>query len=268
MEKHTPMSDGSGHDVDLFGRHPKGKPDWSHRRGEPRGLALAWALYLMLAMMGSLLPAMTLGRFDPDVFRPAARILAAVIMVGLVVLWPMLRLSQRPAGGIAGGRVGRDLVVLLIPALTLVWPQVLLAGWSVETVSAVSALLVGWSLVWASAVCWWRGCGGERRAAGVAVTAMLVLLVVGLPLLLWRAGVLELGPAGHGVTPGWMWTPVTSVQEVLRDRSWSGRPARVAREHWIWIIRLLVGASGLLWLTVWFCGRVGARLPDRRTDLE
>ncbi len=71
-------------------------------------MALAWALYLMLAMMGSLLPAMTLGRFDPDVFRPAARILAAVIMVGLVVLWPMLRLSQRPAGGIARGRVGRE----------------------------------------------------------------------------------------------------------------------------------------------------------------
>ncbi len=257
-----------GEDVDLFGRRPRGRPDWSHRRGEPRGLALAWALYLMLAMMGSLMPAMTLGRFDPDVFRPAARVLSAVIVVGLVVLWPMLRLSQRPAGGVPGGRIGRDLVVLLIPAMTLVWPQVLLAGWSIETVSAVSALLVVWSLVAASGLSWWRGCGGEKRSAGVAVMVLLVLLVAGLPPVLWRSGVLEVSPAGRGVTPGWMWTPVTSVLEILRDRSWSGHPADVSAGHWVWIVRLLVGASGLLWLTVWCRGRGGARLPDRRRELE
>lgn len=270
MEKHAPMFDGSGQDVDLFGRRPKGRPDWSHRRGEPRGLALAWALYLMLATMGSLIPAMTLGRFDPDVYRPAARILMAMIVVGIVVLWPMLRLAQRPVRGGASMRVGRDLAVLLIPAMTLVWPQVVLAGWPVDAVAAVSALLVVWGFVAGAVLNLWQGLGGATRWAELIAMGALIALVAGLPAVLWRTGVLPLpaGGAAAGVSPGWMWTPLTSVLEILRDRSWSGRPVQVSPGHWIWIVRLLVGAGGLLWVSSWFGGRGRARLTDRRTNLE
>lgn len=249
-------------DVDLFGRRPKGRADWSHRRGEPRGLALAWSVYLMLVTLGSLGSALSLGRFEPDVYRPAARILMALVMVGVVLLWPMLRLTQASAFRSPGSSVVRDLVVVLLPAMTLVWPQVILADWPVEVVGALSALLVAWSLIAGSVLVVW--CGARTESTVSRVTAMLVLvgLVLVWPLLLWRMGVLHLEPATLGVTPGWMWTPVSAVCEVLRDRGWSGRPARIAPEHWVWIVRLLIVSVGVFGVSVWSGRRGGPRLHD------
>lgn len=224
-------------DTDLFGRAPKTRKDWSHRRGEPRGLALGWTLYLMGATVGSLAPVMRVSRVDSTVYRPAARLLMVLIVVGGCVLWPMLRASQdRP--GSPGRDVFRDLLILLVPALTLVWPQVLLAGWPVPIVGAVSLLMVGWFSFVGAWLCLLYGrdeWGSGPRLAAAVVPALVTCV---LPGVLWFGGVMSASPPALEVTPGWMWTPGTAVWELVRDRSWSGGPVWMGRGHraWAWSV--------------------------------
>lgn len=224
-------------DTDLFGRAPKTRKDWSHRRGEPRGLALGWTLYLMGATVGSLAPVMRVSRVDSTVYRPAARLLMVLIVVGGCVLWPMLRASQdRP--GSPGRDVFRDLLILLVPALTLVWPQVLLAGWPVPIVGAVSLLMVGWFSFVGAWLCLLYGrdeWGSGPRLAAAVVPALVTCV---LPGVLWFGGVMSSSPPALEVTPGWMWTPGTAVWELVRDRSWSGGPVWMGRGHraWAWSV--------------------------------
>ncbi len=256
------MSRDASQDLDLFGRPPKGKPDWSHRRGEPRVLALAWTIYLMLTTMGSLVPAMTLGRFEPDVYRPAARLLIALVVVGLCVLWPMVRLTQRPARSDGARFVLRDLAVLLLPALALVWPQVILADWPVVVVGALSGAMIGWALMIGSVLLWWHRCGSAHAVTRVLVMTAVLVLVAGAPVLLWRSGVLAMEPSTEGVTPGWMWSPVTAAWEMVRDRSWSGRPAWVGPGHWAWVARLVGAGLLALLAAVWSPARESPILSD------
>lgn len=251
-----------GPDVDLFGRPARKGSDWSHRRDEPRGLALAWTIYLMLTTMGSLAPAFGLGRFDADVYRPAARLLMVLVLVGLVVLWPMIRLTQRDRIESPGRFVLRDLVVLLLPALTLVWPQVILADWPASVVGALTGVLVAWALVAGAVLVFWSRAGGSRVVPGTVVMVFVLGVVAAAPLVLWRAGVLDLDAPDLGVTRGWMWTPVTGVWELVRDRAWSGRPARVGAEHWVWVFRLLAGGAGLFAISLWSSRRSGPTLSD------
>lgn len=251
-----------GPDVDLFGRPARKGADWSHRRDEPRGLALAWTIYLMLTTLGSLAPAFGLGRFDADVYRPAARLLMVLVMVGLVVLWPMVRLAQLGRVESPGRFVSRDLIVLLLPALTLVWPQVILADWPASVVGALTGVLVAWSLVTGAVLVFWSRVGGSRVVPGWGVMVFVLCVVAGSPLVLWRSGVLDLGAVDQGVTRGWMWTPVTGVWELVRDRAWSGRPARVGAAHWFRVLWLLAGGAGVFMLSLWSSGRSCPTLSD------
>lgn len=261
-------STGPTTDRDLFGRPPPRGADWSHRRSEPRGLALGWTIYLMLATMGSLAPAMSMGRFEPDVYRPAARILMAMVVVGLCVLWPMFRASQGPVSRSPVRFVARDLVVVLLPALTLVWPQVYLAGWSLEVVGVLTCLLIAWTLLMGGVMLLWHASASEGVGARIVVMGASLGLVAGVPLVLWRTGAMVTAPPGIGVTPGWMWSPVTSAWEVLRDRSWSGRPAWVWSEHWSWSARLLAVSAVAFALCVWSAHRNRPKIADRRTETE
>jgi hypothetical protein len=238
---------GAGPDLDLFGRAPRRHRDWSHRRGEPRGLALGWTLYLMGATLASLMPVMTVSRVDSGVYRPAARLLMVLIMIGGCVLWPMLRAGQiRPEQ--PGKDVLRDLVVLLVPSLTLIWPQVLLAGWSVPVIGAVSALVIGWFCFIGG---WLRlsyGLDGWSVRERIVAVALPLAVVAVLPGVLWLGGVLSDARPTLSVSRAWMWTPATGVWELVRDRSWTGGPAWAGRGHWIWSLSVL--AAGVLCLVL------------------
>src|SRR5262245_36263588 len=94
---------------------------WAHRRGEPRVFAFLWTLFLFAATATTFLAALSAGSSTPDVMRPATRALLAVTITGIVLVWPMIRLSQsadrHPIGGVA-----QDLVVILIPVQAVIWP--------------------------------------------------------------------------------------------------------------------------------------------------
>lgn len=226
---------------DIFGRRPKNRPDWSHRRREPRGLALVWTVYLMLATMVALMPMVASGQLSPDVYRPAARLMMLFVMVGLAVLWPVLRLSQRPHRESPVSDVARDLGVMCIPAFVIVWPQIILAGWPIAVVLAVCAVLLVWGVTSGIILLWWhrysRGGWAGRAIAVLAVT----LLSGGIPLGLLLLGGLDLSRPGPEAMTGWMWSPHTAVWEVLRARVFSGQPALVGVSHW-----RILGAQAVL----------------------
>lgn len=233
---------------DLFGKAPKRGRDWSHRRAEPRGLVLGWTVYLLLTSAILLGPVATLGGFDPDLYRVAARRLIVMAMLGLVVLWPLVRLSQalptRPVISVV-----RDLVVLLAPSAAMVLPQGPLCGWPLTVPLAVMALMTTWTLLVGAVVALAAALLPSHGSAplGRTVAATLVLVAVG-------AGAIGVdAPIGRspGLEPaaGWMRSPLTAVAEVTRDRSWAGRNAMVSAGHWE-AIRRTGGAALLAWAGV------------------
>ncbi|MEM7754202.1 MAG: hypothetical protein AAF297_01045 [Planctomycetota bacterium] len=242
---------------DLFGNTPKGRADWSHRRGEPRGLALGWTLYLMVASVFAFGPS-AWAAADPSTYRPAAVRLVVLVSIGLFVLWPLVRLSQAwPRTAVRSAIV--DAAVLLSPAMLLIWPHVVLAWWPVEVAGALTVLLLGWTGV-ATALLVGLASGDEGvtgRVVGLGVWLGAVVVAPLGALVLGLGGGLAAEPGAAFSGAWWMVSPVSGVHEIARDRSWSGRPAQVAPEHWraigvVWMV------AGVVW--GWALLRRGAAL--------
>ena len=254
--EHPPESAGAeDHDApkerDLFGREPKGRRDWSHRKGEPRTFALLWTVFLMLAtlvMFGSLSATPTV---TPEVYRPAARTLLMTVALGATVLWPMLRLSQQIPRERAVKWVLKDLVVVLLPVQALVWPHALgmLSGWPLSVVAGVSLSIAAWSCVSAGVLGLAYVTMPREGGAGIRAAWMVVVLAVvfGAPAWQTLSGGYTLTDAPASLEPGAgrMLSPLTSIAEITRDRAWSGRPARIGAGHWRAMVGVL-GFGGLL----------------------
>lgn len=231
------------------------RPDpWAHRRGEPRIFAFLWTVFLFSATAATFLAALSSGQATPDVMRPATRALFAIVAMGIVILWPMVRLSQTPDRHPLAGCT-QDLVVMLVPAQAVIWPQWLgwLGRWSLDVVGSVSLLLGAWGLLaggllaLAQAGRWRAIARGEPARGGWSGAGwMLFFMLLGL------AGTLgALGPEAPGsVSPvriGWMFSPITGVYELTRDRSWTGMSAAVRPGHW-WAISITAAAGLPGWI--------------------
>ena len=246
---------------DVFGKMPRHPHrDWSHRRGEPRFFTLMWMIYLMAAtalMFSSISRAQSV---SPEVTRPAARTMLLVVVVGLSVLWPMVRFSQSVVGG-GGGVVGgrgcvrravRDALVLFVPMQAVIWPQAWssLAGWPMDVVAGVSALMLSWSLVLAGVIA--LGSASIERNKGDDRVRMLwmgviLLMVLAAPII---GGTKMMGTyvdVGHA-RAGWLLSPITGVLEIVRDRRALGTSGKVFLEHWKLIVA--IGCVGIALLMI------------------
>src|SRR5262245_41002258 len=97
---------------------------WAHRRGEPRTLAALWLLFLFAATILSVGAVGLFGLVSTDVYRPAARVMLEIVTIGVVVLWPMVRLSQEAPKFPLRAMLG-DCLVILLPTQAVIWPQAL-----------------------------------------------------------------------------------------------------------------------------------------------
>ena len=223
-------------DRDLFGRVPTGYPDWSHRRGEPRVFALIWMLYLMgvtIIMFGSFMHAVSI---SSSVTRPAAQRMVLATMLGITLLWPAIRLSQR-ASDRPVRHVLRDLFVILVPAQAVIWPHAMgvLAGWPMSVLVALACLFGAWGLVVGGLIALGDATAG-RCPRWVWMIAVLVV-AAGSPAVGLAMGV----PAASAIDAaraGWMLAPGTAVLELTRDRSEAGLLSPVFGGHW-----RLIGAT-------------------------
>ncbi len=248
-------------DRDLFGRVPSKHADWSHRRGEPRIFALVWMGYLMA--MTALMFASMSGAFSIShaITRPAARSMLVATMLGVAVVWPMIRLSQLVPYERTVACALRDWVVVMIPVQAVVLPQMfpVLAGWPVGVVLAIDAFMGVWALMIAGLIAMaHRSIGyanGQSLGRGAWMVVVLVV-VLGAPVY----GMLTATGAHLGIESprvGWLLSPVAGVLELTRDRSASGQSAAVQPGHWRMI--LAVGCVGMALLLFGYASEVARR---------
>lgn len=233
------------HERDLFGAPPpEGYADWSHRRAEPRVLALLWMIYLMgiSALMFARLSAGV--SISPGISRPASREMLVLASVGLALLYPLCRLSQRSARRPVASAI-RDAIVLLVPLQAVLWPQLLivLGGWNIDVVLALVAHFAAWTLVATGLVAIAhvvieRDHGANRNVR----RAVAMIAIVGAVLVAPALELATLRGAHAGIrdaNPGLMLSPITGVLEITRDRAATGVAASVGPLHF----RLIAGVA-------------------------
>ena len=219
-------------DRDLFGKPPpKGKRSWSHRRTEPRPLALLWTLFLLAATLLVFLSAGALGAVTPDNYRPAARTLMLLVFGGVTVLWPMLRLSQNPPRQRRAVATLMDAGVLLIPATAVAMPQVLLADWPPRTVGVLLVALCGWTLLTAAVLA--VALGGVLRNPRTRTWWTLVFLLIGAAAPTLGALAPPTDPRDDRTHTLALASPWTAPFELTRRREWTGALTLPRPGHWV-----------------------------------
>jgi len=219
------------------------------RRAEPRLFAFFWTVYLLAAVLGAVFWLARTPISGPSAFSPAARTMLVVIAAGVVILWPMTRLSQLAPARPVVRAVALDLLVMLGPAQMVIWPLVFLAAWPVKVVAAVSAQLGGWGalvggIVALALVARSRtgGLAGGVWKPGVGWMSAIVVLVVFLPMLVrLLAGA---GAGGVGA-PDWAgaFSPFDFGGSML-GQGVSGPTGSPSRGRWVGIGVLWALAAG------------------------
>jgi len=221
---------------DLLGNEPPvDRIDWSHRKGEPRVLALLWMIFLLTAT-AMMFANLSVGySISPSVSRPASRQMLVVIVVGMSILWPMIRLSQTIARPSIVASSLRDMVVILIPMQAVIWPQslIVLGGWSIAVVTALALHIIAWGLVIAGLLAIASiliANSPHHIRTRILTMAAILTAIFAVPLI----ELLTLKGAPIGIAHanlGWMLSPITGILELTTDRSPLGQPAMVYNAH-------------------------------------
>lgn len=240
-------------------RHHPQDP-WAHRRAEPRGLALCWTLYLFAATAVATGSVGLRGAVSIEGMRLAAEMLLVSVGAGMIVLWPMLRLSQlaapRPGIGWAAG----DAFAIAMPAQAVIWPQIWLARWSPIAAIAAATLVLTWTAVVSGLLAltfsrdhppaqraWWMALFVILGLSGPVVSAVSPVATGGLPL------------APHQPPTHWsMLSPVSGLRDLAQSapaRTWV---SPVRHEQWI-----MIGATAIVGGVLWLGATTRARLVAR-----
>ena len=103
-------------------------------------------------------------------------------LTGVMVMWPVLRLSQNMGQAVSAGLLLWDWLCLNMVLQAVIWPLCVTSGWTSQQALWLVAALAAWSLLSGAALlaagCWTSVLG---RVAG---TLLCLLLVLGEPLLM------------------------------------------------------------------------------------
>lgn len=220
---------------------------WAHRRGEPRLFAFFWTAYVLMAVAGSLTWVARFTTITAGTYGPAARIMLVVVAVGMIVLWPMTRLSQASPRQHPVLIAFLDLIVVQAPVQVVVWPLIVLAGWPQDIVIGLAVMFASWGVLTGGLVA--LGLSGRRvESAGDAglwgrAGWMVLALTIGFGAVLLQGALSGLGYQ----SPAWllMSSPVTAIPS-LTGRGLSGPSAPVSQAQWDTLIGTL-SLAVLLW---------------------
>jgi len=188
-----------------------------------RYLVLGWGMWLL----GSW--AVTLSISPPAV---AARWMVFSSAVGLMVLWPLLRLSQDLPARTGVQQALWDWLCLNLAFQAAIWPLQVNVSWSLWQVVWIDAAIAAWSLLTGALIALgiqWRGGAGRMFAM-----AMCLAMLIGEPLIIWLINLARPGdPIG--------WTLRISPLSALGDLT-SRDP-----QGWSLHIIAVVVAAAALW---------------------
>lgn len=227
---------------------------WSHRRGEPRTFAFLWAMFLMFAALVALGVVLTGGIVSLDAYQPLSRTLVVTIAVGVLIFWPLLRLSQDVPDEGSIRAILKDLTIVLVPVQAVIWPQMFLARWSFETVLAMSLALTAWALVVGAVLVLGLRRSGTFRTGWMTLCVAMAIGGLGLGVGSGISAMDPLRPREPRAAPAIVLASgVGLVSDISADRSWSGAWALTMPAHWV-AIKATFAASGLLWIAGFVLG--------------
>ncbi len=241
--------------VDAPANSPRPPDPYAHRRGEPRTFIALWIILLFSAIAMTLGGVGMLGLLSAEVYRPAAQRLLVMVMAAIVIIWPMIRLSQdAPAHPARAFLV--DAIAVLVPVQAIVWPQSLpwMAAWPLQVTACLTLWIASWTLAVAGLLTWCFARGDARRfLPRWAAMCAIVAICLTAPLIEAFRRVSD-ADANPDIDFWLLASPLTAVLDITADRSWSGQAARVSPAHW-WGTATVAGVALFLWVCAWLRSR-------------
>ncbi len=226
----------------------------------PRGLiflAALWFAASLLLAMGLRTPV----HATAASLEPGIRLMLQFVTLGLMIGWPLLRLSQPPTP-LPAKQTLLDLLTLATLLQIIVWVPRVFTVWTVSRTAAIDAMLLAWmamiGAIIASAIKpSQRSTSGHPAVRAIAMTACVALTLLG-PLL---------------VLLGASWTSVRSnlvaVGPFMGIASLAAGGATPASPTQWQAIAVIASAAGLCWLALGLMsigrGQAGVRTLDARS---
>lgn len=204
-------------------------------------------MYLLSGAALTVLRVRSLTAPSAEQFAEAARGMMLMVLVGVSILWPMVRLSQEAPRKI-NRSLAVDLCVMLAPAQAVIWPVPVLTHWPFSVAGGLALAAASWSVLSAgvlSAAFRWSGALPRWGWMIVAIAPSLagpVLLVLG-------------GRLGeNGV--------VSCISPLTAPWALTHSPSGLApvMQTWEWAAAAAAGAAGVV---VWFLAGAFARRSSR-----
>jgi hypothetical protein len=142
----------------------------------PRGLILLASIWLVVSW------AVAIGFRAPveassASYTPGVRLMLISAAIGLIIAWPLLRLSQGRAE-YPMKQTLLDLIVLLALVQVVIWPLRLVTPWSPARTAALDATLVAWTILAGALVA--SATGTQRTGPrNLAITACIAMCLAG-----------------------------------------------------------------------------------------
>ena len=141
----------------------------------PRGLILAAAAWLIFSWI------LSVGLKPPvesssTSYTPGVRLMLVYITIGLMIGWPLLRLSQAPKYWPLSQTI-LDMVVLLSLIQVVIWPLRLITPWTLDRTAALDGTMAAWTLLTGAIIASAVGTNrfGVRNLAILGCIAMCLL---------------------------------------------------------------------------------------------
>ncbi len=201
----------------------------------PRALIFLASIWLIASWM------LTMGFRTPvhpssASFTPGVRMMILSVVIGLMIGWPLLRLSQE-ATRLPIRQTLLDLMVLLSLVQVVLWPLRVVTTWSPERTAAIDLVLGCWLIIVGAIIA--ASIGTEK--IGPRIVAMLTCL-----------GLCLLGPAavwvGIARKPGSL--ELVDLSPLLATHTLGGNAsARPTATDWQWIW-LLAFTAVMVWVAL------------------
>ncbi len=161
---------------------PQARHDHHVNRHDPdpgsRLLVLLWCLWLLGSWASTLLMESAV---------PGVRWMVYAGLVGMMLMWPVLRLSQGtvattghdvdllPRPTLVLAHVVRDWLSLMLVFQSVLWLLRLTSDWSIDQTLWLDGAIIGWTLITAGILAWGRlGHHGPRRALAMLLCVALI----------------------------------------------------------------------------------------------